>query len=125
MVDNTYAFLTWAGLASGIWTWAIDSNTNDFPDEVGADMETNDVDGDIDGDGSSNVIDIDDDYDSIFDWNDVDDDNDGIWDFFEVDTDDDLDNDMGQSNGNFFNGSTFFWSNLNYTLIYTFFRNIY
>ena len=108
MVDNTDAYLTWMGLTTGIWTWAIDANTNSFPDEVGADMETNDVDGDIDGDGSSNVVDIDDDYDSIFDWNDVDDDNDGIWDFFEVDTDDDLDNDAGQNNSNFFNGTNCF-----------------
>ncbi len=105
LVDNSDAFLTWIGLASGIWTWAIDANANSFPDEVGADMDKNDVDGDIDGDGSVNVIDIDDDYDAIYDWNDVDDDNDGIWDFFEVDTDDDLDNDATQSNGNFFNGT--------------------
>ena len=103
--NNNDAFMTWMGLTTGIWTWTLDVNSNDFPDEVGADMLTNDVDGDLDGDGYNNTQDVDDDYDSVYEWFDVDDDNDGIWDFFEIDTDDDLDNDFNQTNGNFFNGT--------------------
>ena len=110
MVNNTDLYLTWSGITSGLWSWNFDANADDFPDEVGADFIKNSVDGDSDGDGgqflaSNNTVDVDDDYDAVFDWYDVDDDNNGIWDYFEIDTDDDLDNDAGQDNGNFFQGT--------------------
>ncbi|MEZ8000990.1 MAG: DUF4129 domain-containing protein [Candidatus Poseidoniaceae archaeon] len=106
MVNNRDAFVTWIGLAVGIWQWTSDNGiVADFPDELGADLDKNNVDGDIDGDFTNATIDLDDDYDSVYDWYDVDDDNDGIWDFFEIDTDDDLDNDANQQNGNFFGGT--------------------
>ena len=98
------------GITSGLWSWNFDANADDFPDEVGADFLKNNVDGDSDGDGgqflaSNNTVDIDDDYDAVYDWYDVDDDNNGVWDYFEIDIDDDLDNDAGQDNGNFFQGT--------------------
>ena len=106
MTDNRDAYITWIGLATGIWQWNSDNGPEaDFPDELGADLLKNDVDGDIDGDFTNSTIDLDDDYDAIFDWFDVDDDNDGVWDFFEVDSNFDLDDDTGQINGNFFSGS--------------------
>ncbi len=110
MVNNTDMFLTWFGITSGLWSWNFDANADDFPDEVGADFLKNNVDGDSDGDGgqflaSNNTVDIDDDYDAVYDWYDVDDDNNGVWDYFEIDIDDDLDNDAGQDNGNFFQGT--------------------
>ncbi|HIF46242.1 MAG TPA: DUF4129 domain-containing protein [Candidatus Poseidoniales archaeon] len=108
ITNNRDAFLTWIGLDTGAWQWNFDgpnsTNTN-FPDELGADLVKNDVDGDTDGDFTNDSVDLDDDYDSLYDFNDVDDDNDGLWDYFEVDSDDDLDNDDGQDNGNFFNGT--------------------
>ena len=106
MTDNRDAFVTWVGLATGLWQWTSDNGpVADFPDELGADLLKNDVDGDIDGDFTNVTIDLDNDYDSVYDWYDVDDDNDGIWDYFEIDTDDDYDNDAGQDNGNFFSGT--------------------
>ena len=106
LADNRDAFLTWMGLATGIWQWNFDdtavADTVGFPDELGADLDANDVDGDVDGDFTNNTVDLDEDYDSIYDWNDVDDDNDGIWDFFEVDSNDDLDDDAGQDYGTSF-----------------------
>ena len=106
LADNRDAFLTWIGLATGIWQWNFDdtavADTVGFPDELGADLDANDVDGDVDGDFTNNTVDLDEDYDSIYDWNDVDDDNDGIWDFFEVDSNDDLDDDADQDYGNAF-----------------------
>ncbi|MGB2037396.1 MAG: DUF4129 domain-containing protein [Candidatus Poseidoniaceae archaeon] len=106
MQNNRDSFVTWMGLATGIWQWNSDNGQEaDFPDELGADLLQNDVDGDIDGDFYNNTIDLDDDYDSVFDWFDVDDDNDGLWDYFEVDSNDDLDDDDGQENGNFFSGT--------------------
>ena len=106
MLNNRDAFVTWVGLATGVWQWTSDNGMiADFPDELGADLINNSVDGDIDGDFTNATIDLDDDYDSVYDWYDVDDDNDGIWDFFEIDIDDDLDNDANQENGNFFKGT--------------------
>ncbi|MCH1540965.1 MAG: DUF4129 domain-containing protein [Candidatus Poseidonia sp.] len=106
MTDNRDAFVSWIGLATGLWQWNQDNGPEaDFPDELGADLLKNDVDGDVDGDFTNSTIDLDDDYDAIFDWFDVDDDNDGIWDYFEVDSNFDLDDDTGQNNGNFFQGS--------------------
>ena len=109
MQDNRDAFLTWIGLATGIWQWNFDDAANagtvGFPDELGADLLKNAEDGDVDGDFTNNTVDLDEDYDAIYDWNDVDDDNDGIWDFFEVDTNDDLDDDANQDYGSdFFTG---------------------
>ena len=105
MQNNRDAFVTWFGLASGIWQWTSDNGpVADFPDELGADLLKNSVDGDIDGDFTNATVDLDNDYDSVYDWYDVDDDNNGVWDFFEIDTDDDLDNDANQNNGNFFSG---------------------
>ena len=105
MQDNRDAYITWIGLATGIWQWNSDNGPEaDFPDELGADLKKNDVDGDIDGDFTNSTIDLDDDYDAIFDWFDVDDDNDGVWDYFEIDSNFDLDDDTGQNNGNFFQG---------------------
>ena len=106
MLNNRDAFVTWIGLAVGIWQWTSDNGlVSDFPDELGADLINNSIDGDIDGDFTNSTIDLDDDYDSVYDWYDVDDDNDGIWDFFEIDVDDDLDNDANQENSNFFSGT--------------------
>ena len=106
LADNRDAFLTWIGLATGIWQWNFDdtavADTVGFPDELGADLDANDVDGDVDGDFTNNTVDLDEDYDAIYDWNDVDDDNDGIWDFFEVDSNDDLDDDANQDYGTAF-----------------------
>lgn len=106
MADNRDAYVSWIGLATGLWQWNTDNGPEaDFPDELGADLLKNDVDGDIDGDFTNSTVDLDDDYDAIYDWYDVDDDNDGIWDFFEIDTNFDLDDDTGQNNGNFFQGT--------------------
>ena len=66
MQNNRDAFVTWIGLATGIWQWNSDNGPEpDFPDELGADLDKNDVDGDVDGDFYNNTIDLDDDYDNL------------------------------------------------------------